>query len=228
MYEAVRLPGDRSTTPTRFVVAASRLGYDGIVLQWPAGAHQGLEAVEDHDIDVVRGISIEAAERGDAARAIAQARSWAEIVTGIPADREIQRFIAQRPALDVLVPTDDIEHTTAKVARDHGIAIAFDLEEVLRQTGPARVGRLRALRRLATIVEHFEVPYVVTANANSHLALRAPRELRSLGSLVDTTPEFIERGLTRWRALAERTRRNRDDRFIEPGVRIPDDEADAG
>ncbi len=228
MYEAVRVGPDGPTTPTRFVVAASRLGYDGVVLHWPEEAHRDLEPVEGHDIDVVRGTAIEAAERGEAARAIAQARSAVEIVTGFPANREIQRFIAERPALDVLVPTADIEHTTAKIARDHGIAIAFDLGAVLRRTGPARVDRIRELRRLATIVEHFEVPHVVTANAESHLALRAPRELQCLASLLDADAEFIERGLTRWRALAERTRRNRDDRFIEPGVRIPDDETDAG
>ncbi len=228
MYEAVRVASQGPTTPARFASRAASLGYDGLVIHGPFDQKRGGVIRERFDIDIVRGIAIEAADRETAAGAITDAREEGEIVTVYPGDEDIQRFLARRTAVDVLVPTGEIEHTTAKVAGDHGIALAFDVGPVLRERGPTRVSALRDLRRLATIVDHFDVSHVVTANATLHLELRAPRELESLGAAIDGTAELVKDGLDQWGALAARARRNRDDRFIEPGVRRVDDETDAG
>lgn len=228
MYEAVHVVEDGDTTPSRFASTAARYGYDGIVIRGELSA-DGAKAISDrYDIDVVRGTTIRALDRDETGREIARARSMTEILSVLTEDIDMHRFVAEQVRVDVLVPDTRIPHTTAKVARDHGIAIELDLGDVLRTTGDRRIAAIRELRRLIRIVDHYDVPYVCTANATSHLELRAPRELRALGSAIGEDETVIDRGLDRWGTIAEGSRRNQDDRFIEPGVRISDDEADAG
>jgi ribonuclease P/MRP protein subunit RPP1 len=69
------------------------------------------------------------------------------------------------------------------------------------------------------------VPFVVSADAHSHLQLRAPRELYAVGETVGFDREMVETGLAAWGDIAARNRR-RAETFIEPGVRIDDHEAD--
>ena len=107
----------------------------------------------------------------------------------------------------------------AKAAARNDVRVEFDLGSVLRATGGSRVRAIRDLRLLRKLVRKYDVPFVVSATARSHLELRAPRELLAIGEVIGFSGEEIERGLREWRAIAERTREIRSESFIEPGVR---------
>lgn len=112
----------------------------------------------------------------------------------------------------------DLNHVLVKAARDHGVRVEFDFGPVLRSTGGHRVQHLRSLRKLRELVEHYDAPYVVSANAHSHLQLRAPRELIAVGEAIGFAPEMVRTGLREWGALARRNRERADESFIAPGV----------
>lgn len=228
MYEAVHVTPDGNTTPARFVSTAAQYGYGGIVLcgEYDTVALQDLE--DTYDITVVRGTTIPATDRDTVAKAIDAARADVDVLMVLAEETEMQRFVAQREQVDVLATGADIEHTTAKVARDNGIALTCDFGPLVHQRGADRTAAIRALRRQWRIIEHYDIPVVVTTHAASHLSLRAPREIRALGEAIGFEGECINQGLDYWRTIANRTKRNRCDRFIEPGVRIVDDEADTG
>ena len=107
----------------------------------------------------------------------------------------------------------------AKAAARNDVRVEFDLGSVLRATGGSRVRAIRDLRLLRKLVRKYDVPFVVSATARSHLELRAPRELVAVGETVGFSRAEIERGLREWGAIAERTRTIRSESFIEPGVR---------
>jgi ribonuclease P/MRP protein subunit RPP1 len=77
---------------------------------------------------------------------------------------------------------------------------------------------LSDLRKLREIVFQYDAPYVVSAAPESHLHLRAPRELRAVGETIGFDREDVERGLAEWGRLAARNRERLSESFIEPGV----------
>ena len=226
MYEAVYADPDGDSTPARFAHAAARYGYDGVVVRETGGdggigTGDGDRIRERFGTDVVDGIEVVADSPDSAAGAIGAHRSSRTLVL-VRGGERMNRFAAEQERVDVLSrPFEDggdVNHVIVKAARDNGVRVEFDLGPVLRRDGGPRVKALRKLRKLRELVEAYDAPYVVSATPNSHLQLRAPRELAALGEVLGFSAEQIREGLREWDRLAERNRHRLSDSFIAPGV----------
>ena len=222
MYEAVHAYPDGETTAARFAETAAACGYDGIVVR-------GREASPDYDAladgvapDVVDAAEIVVDTPERASGAVGHRRRERTLLLLRGGTRRLNRFAVGQERIDVLTrPTagdDDIDHVLVRTARDNGVRLEFDFGPVLRSDGGPRVRALKRLERLRRIVDHYDAPYVVSANPASHLELRAPRELRALGEVIGFEGDGIERGLREWGRLAARNRERRSESFIAPGV----------
>lgn len=233
MYAAVHATSDGQTTPARFALTASRHGYDGLVLR---GSGEGwdrnrLEAIgERYDVDVVSGAQLTLAEPATAGGAISSMRPQIDVLCVAGASTSMNRYLVEQDPVDVLASplTGDAEmpHTAAKAAKEHGVYVEIDLGPILRRRGGRRVAVIRETTRLFDVIDHFDVPYVVSANARSHLEVRAWRELCALGTTIGLGEDAIEVGLSAWGKIAARSRRASDDTFIEPAVRPTEHETD--
>ena len=178
---------------------------------------------EESGIDIVDAVAIDAADPTSASGAVGNYRSGRTVVCVVGGDDALNRFAVEQDRVDVLVRPmaggGDFNHVLAKAARDNGVRVEFDLGPALRETGGKRVRALGDLRKLREIVDHYDAPYVVSANARSHLELRAPRELVAVGEAIGFDAEAVREGLRAWGDLAERNRERRSEGFIEPGVR---------
>lgn len=223
MYEAVRPFPAGQATSARFAVRAGAMGYDGIVVLADPGRTGAGRLADRFDVDVVAGAMVAEREQGALARTIQSTRPAVELLCVEAGTPGLRRFATTRDRVDVLLdPIGEhgpIAHTIAKRAADHGVAIALDLEPLLTRRGADRSRYARDLRLLARVLDHYDVPSVVTGRPDSHLAMRAPRELVAVGAAVGIDDAFLERGLETWGAIVERNRAVRDDSFIEPGVR---------
>lgn len=230
MYEAVHAHPDGTSTVARLALTASEYGFEGLVVRnhgdEPA-SYSPAEVADTYDIDIVPGVEIRADDPSQASGFVSSHRDHQRIVAvhgGTPA---INRFAVEQPQVDVLahpmVGDGDFNHVLAKAAARNAVRIEFNLGAVLRESGGARVRRLRDLRKLREIVTEYDAPYVVSADPHSHLQLRAPRELTAVGEAIGFDAEAIEEGLAGWGHLAERNRDRQSDSYIEPGVRRLDD-----
>lgn len=222
VYEAVRADG--RTTPARFALTAARYGYDGVIVFGASIEAERARIAGSYGIDVGHGAWIRAAERDEAARRIAAARGEADVVLAASGAASLDRFLAERESLDVLIPSGIPRHTTLTAAAQHGVRIGLDMGDLLR--GDDRAGGMNAARRIARLLIELDVPFVVTAAPTSHLELRAGRELTALGATIDLPADVVRAGLAEWGNILQRTRTVRDDTFIQPGVRVLDDETD--
>ena len=242
MYEAVHAHPDGEATVARHAATAARHGYDGIVVRsrdalpaagdgrGPGSDRGGTPAddpaalSEEYGVDAVDAVEIDAADPTSASGAVGNYRSDRTVVCVVGGDDGMNRFAVEQPRVDVLVrPTaggGDFNHVLAKAARDNDVHVEFDFGPVLRATGGKRVRALADLRKLREIVAHYDAPYVVSANARSHLELRAPRELAAVGEAIGFDAEAVRDGLRAWGDLTERNRERRSEGFIEPGVRL--------
>lgn len=228
MYEAVHARPEGASTVARLAATAADYGFDGVVVRNAADADDGdadsyRERIrETYDVDVVEAATVTADDPDGAAGAVGHRRSEVTLLVVRGGTAALNRFAAEEPRVDVLARPmageGDLDHVVAKAAARNGVRIEFDLGPVLRSSGGRRVQHLQALRKLRELVEQYDVPFVVSAHAGSHLQLRAPRELRAVGEAAGFDADQIAAGLREWGALAERNRRRDSEAFVEPGV----------
>jgi ribonuclease P/MRP protein subunit RPP1 len=224
MYEGVHAHPDGRATVARLAKTAAAYGYEGVVIRNHGDAQTEYDPDrigERYGIDVVSGIEIRSDDPGQASGLVGNYRSKRTIVC--VHGGALNRFAVERPAVDVLAhPMDggDVNHVLAKAAAENGVHLEFNLAGVLRSESGDRVESIQDLRKLRELVEKYDAPYVVSADARSHLQLRAPRELLAVGETIGFDRESIAAGLEAWGDLAERNRRRRSETVVEPGVRI--------
>lgn len=229
MYEAVHARPDGDATAARMTLTASEFGFDGLVIRnhgdSPASYDPG-RLRDAYGIDVVTAVEVRADDPSRASGYVGSHRETETIVLVHGGDPAINRFAVEQPAVDVLAHPmagdGDFNHVLAQEAVRNGVRIEVSLGRVLRSSGGRRVRALQDLRKLDEILREYDTPYVVSADARSHLQLRAPRELQAVGEAVGLDAERVAEGLSEWRRLAERNRERRSDSFVEPGVRRVD------
>lgn len=230
MYEAVHAHPDGESTVARQARTASRYGYDGIVVRTRTADFDAAAIAEEYGVDVVDGVEIVSDRPESASGAVGNFRPDYTILAVEGGDDAINRFAVEQDRVDVLTRPmrggGDFNHVLAKAARDHGTCVEFDLGPVLRSTGGHRVQAIGDLRKLREIVDHYDAPYVVSANARSHLQLRAPRDLVAVAEEIGFDPEWTREGLAEWGRIAARIRERRSEEFIAPGVKRGRYEAD--
>ena len=225
MYEAVHAHPDGQSTVARLAKTAADYGFEGVVVRNHADARAEYDPErirDEYGIDVVEGVEIRTDDRQSASGAVGNYRTTETIVAVHGGTNAMNRFAVEQAKVDVLAHPmagdGDINHVLVKAAVENGVRLEFDLSGILRQSGGRRVRALQSLRKLREIVDHYDAPYVVSAEPTSHLEVRAPRELKALGEELGFTREFIEDGLAEWGRLAERNRHIHSESFIEPGV----------
>ena len=226
MYEAVHAHPDGRTTAARFVETADRYGYDGVIVRAVDADPDYGRLRESLPIDVVDAAEVVAPDPQHASGAVGNARTERTLVCVRGGTDALNRFAVEQPRVDVLTRpfvgnTDsdsDINHVLVKAARDNAVLIEVNLGPALRANGGRRVRHLDRLRRLKRLLDHYETPYVVSANAESHLQLRAPRELATVGEEVGLGAEWTRAGLAAWGDRIARNRHRRSESFIAPGV----------
>jgi ribonuclease P/MRP protein subunit RPP1 len=230
VHEAVHAHPDGRSTVSRFARTAAAQGYEGIVVRnhGDAQATYDQAAIEaEHGIDVIPGIEIRATDPGRASGLIGNYRSKRTIVC--VHGGELNRFVVEQPQVDVLahpMVDGDVNHVLARAAAENNVHFEFNFAQVLRSDGGDRIEAISELRKLREIVEQYGAPHVISADPETHLQLRAPRELLAVGSAIGFDRSTIETGLEAWGEIAARNKIRQSESFVEPGVRIaPDDDA---
>ena len=227
-YEAVHAHPAGDATAARFAKTAAEYGFDGVVVRTREAEYEPDSLGETHGVDVVRGIEIEAPDPQAASGAVGNHRGECTVLLVRGGTPKLNRFAVEQDRVGVLSQPfrddGDVNHVIVKEAVEHGVRLEFDFGPVLRLDGGERVRYLRKLRKLRELVDYYDAPYVVSATPNSHLELRAPRELAAVAETIGFEEGAVEQGLAEWGRLAARNRERRSESFISPGVELSDKE----
>ena len=225
MFEAVHADPDGDSSVERFAETAAEYGFDGLVVRNHGdalGEFDSESLSERHAIDVVEGVEVRADDPSRASGFVGTHRDSKTVVAVHGGTNAINRFAVEQPAVDVLAHPmagdGDVNHVIARTAAENGVRLELSFERVLRAEGGRRVQALRDLRKVRELVETYDTPYVVSADPQSHLHLRAPRDLTAVGETVGFDADQMAAGLAEWGRLVERNRRRQRDEFVEPGV----------
>jgi ribonuclease P/MRP protein subunit RPP1 len=224
-YEAIHAYPDGDATVARAALTASEYGYDGVVVRNHADERADYDATtirETYDVDVVEGVEIVADDPSRASGYLGGHRPEHTIVAVHGGTDAMNRFAVEQPAVDVLAhPTAggaEPDQVLARTAANHGVRLEVCLSPLFDDAGGSRVRSITDLRRLWTLIDQYDVPYVLTVGANSHLDIRAPRDLAGLATSIGLDVDDVRTGLAAWERLATRNRTRRSEGFVEPGV----------
>lgn len=231
MYEAVA--GSEVSTPSRLALTVARSGYDGVIFRDGHGSETDVEAIEElADLDVAVGHTVGRADSDSLRRTVADLRSAVTVllVAGGSVDRN--RTAVELPKVDVLLrpmrDDGDMNHVLARAAAQHDVAVELDLGPVLTTGGAPRVAHIRNLIKLRDLLVDAGAPHVVSAGADSHFGVGAPRELAALGEVIGLGEDFVREGLRNWERIVTRNRDRLGDDWIAPGIRTQRDEGPEG
>ena len=221
-YEAVFAHPDGGSTVARYARTAREYGFGGVVVRTRTAEFDPEAVSATTGVDVVPAVEVVADDPPSASGSVGNFRPDFPLVLVRGGTNALNRFAVEQDRVDVLARPmggdGDFNHVLAKAARDHGTRVEFDFGPVLRESGGARVRALKDLRKLRELVTQYDAPYVVSVRPESHLQVRAPRELVAVGEAAGFDAEWVESGLAEWGRLAERNRRRRSGEFISPGV----------
>jgi len=234
MYEAVYAHPDGDSTVARHALTAADSDYDGVVVRnhGDEPAEYDADAIADeYGVDVAEGVEVRADDPSRASGFVGNYRSDRTVVVVHGGDRRINRFAVEQPTVDVLAhpmrEDGDFNHVLANAAADNGVRVEFDFGPVLRASGGSRVRAIKELRKLRELVADAGAPFVVSASPNTHLQIRAPRDIIAVGETIGFDADTVREGLAEWGRVVERNRERQSDATIEPGVRLADDADDA-
>lgn len=225
MYEGIHAHPDGESTVARHAATAATQGYTGLVVRNHSDAPADYDPTrirDTYDIDVVPGIEIRAADPAQASGYLGTHRDTHTVVLVHGGTTELNRFATRQPRVDVLANPfagpGTIDHVTARTAAENNVRIECNLSPILRTHGGNRVRHARQLRDLIDLIDHYDTPYVVTADPTSHLHLRTPRELTAVATTIGFDPTHVHHGLEAWVTIAAQNRERQSDSFVSPGV----------
>jgi ribonuclease P/MRP protein subunit RPP1 len=221
-FECLKAYPEGTASASRLALTAKRFGYQGLIIcnQEPDKVFRPEAADCIKGISLIMGVEVKAANaRALRSRVFAlRARYPFLVVQGTT--EETIRATCEDPNVDMLLhPCDGQRPLTiasARAAKLNRVAIGFDLSPLLRLRGSSRARWLEAAERNLILARKFDLALVITANAKSHLDLRAPRDLLALAETAGFDPSEAAAALALPGRLVELNCR----RWLGPGVEL--------
>lgn len=226
MLEAIRVADTAASTVARIALTAADLGYEGILIRHPEPDNATLDPATIGSFsgtEVHIGCEINTDSPAQASGLIGTHRPNTPILIVTGGTKSMNNFTVRQERVDVLanpVADHSVDHVLVKTAKSHGVHLELDLGPVLRSTGGNRVRSIQQLRKLWTLIDHYDAPFVVTGRPRSHLELRATRDLAAVGEIIGIDPEAIQAGMKQWRSIIQTNHERLADDYIEPGVNL--------
>ncbi|MFB6133841.1 MAG: RNase P subunit p30 family protein [Halanaeroarchaeum sp.] len=226
MYEAVHVLEEGRTTTARFAATLLDAGYDGMIVAADAEDTPTYDAAAvqaTYDVDLVDGLEITSEDGSVVSGAVSNYRRETTVILVRGETQSINRYAVETPAVDVLRdPTGgdgDVNHVLVKAAVSNDVFLEVNLGPALRTSGGPRVQALRKLRKLRELIESFDAPYVVSADPETHLQVRAPREIVAVGEEIGFSAAQIRAGFEAWETIVARNRERLSEEYVGEGVR---------
>lgn len=214
-------------TIKEMAVLAKRLGYAGIAITNPSESCRPEKSSLLDGTEILSGVELKAGNGSQLHGLVGKYRHMADIIVVHGGNESINRSAVENPNVDILscfgsIKDNGLNHVLARSASDNDVALCFDLGEIICHKGGRRVRALSNFRKNLQLIRRYDVPFVLTANAESVYDLRAPRELMALAGLFGMTQEEAVCGLS---AIPERilSKNRPSSGYVSEGVEIVDE-----
>jgi ribonuclease P/MRP protein subunit RPP1 len=194
-------PYPEGTTPLdRLCEVARMYGYSGIaVTNHDVSYELNQFTLFDRSIEggmngfeLFRGIEIVSGASG-LRQKIREQREKVSVLCVHGGEERINRIAVEDKKVDILCHPErcgvNLNHILVKLAAQNGVAIEFNIGNIVHKRGSARSRLLSRMRGNLLLARKYSAPMILTSNAYSIYDLRAPREMIALARLFGMRKE---------------------------------------
>lgn len=177
-----------------FVEIAENLGIEGIVLNPKFDSKKDLEKFykeiddiqDETDVDLIKGVEIDAESVKDLKDKIYKAREIATIVVVLGGEYKINRTSCEDSRVDILSRPEykrsdsGLDHVLTRKAGENDIYIEINFREILQTYGKIRSHVFSHMGRNIKLAKKYEAPFLICSGAKDKYELRGEKELAAL------------------------------------------------
>ncbi|WP_369425426.1 RNase P subunit p30 family protein [Methanothrix sp.] len=209
-----------SSSPSRMALVARRLGFSGIIVMSINGSGdlQGLDAAQRiGGISVASGVEVASKDPKGLKGRIASLRDRYPFLAVHATSESVLREALDDPRVDLVVNSGfRLTVPEARSAKRNQVALAIDLQPMIRLRGASRLRWLDLQRYNVRVARKFNISIMITASPRSHLDLRSPRDMMAMAQILGISrQEALEALRLPGRVLDMNQRR-----WASPGVEV--------
>ncbi|MDK2892914.1 MAG: ribonuclease protein subunit [Methanohalophilus sp.] len=216
---------------SQMLAMSQHLGYSGICISNHSDSESCEEVLSSNvQLEMCSGIEVRVSKPSKLHGLVGKYRTKKDVIIVHGGTESINRAAVENPSVDILnhpftSKDSGINHVLAKAAAENNVALAFNVDILIKLKGGKRVYALSNFRRNLQLARKYDVPMLLTSNAASLYDLRAPRDLIALAGLFGMTIEEGNLALSDIpAAIISRNRRLANS--VRDGVRVIEREGD--
>lgn len=214
-----------SSSPSRMALVARRLGFSGIIVMSinGSGGLQGLDAAHRiGGISLAIGVEVTSKDPRSLRGRISALRDRYPFLAVHATNESLLREALDDPRVDLVVNSGfRLTVPEARSAKRNQVALAIDLQPMIRLRGASRSRWLDLQRYNVRVARKFGISLMITASPRSHLDLRAPRDMIAMAHILGITREEALDALRLPGRILEMNQR----RWASPGVEVLEERA---
>jgi len=177
----------------RMALEARKLGFDSIVC---AGAPESSEVA---GVRVLAGVIISRSNMKEVISAVRKEGRHAEIIMVNAGEERFNRSVVSYHGIHILRGISHVkrgfDHVGAKTAASSGVAVDFDLSEIIQKNGHARQKVLSCYADILRLQRHYGFRLTLSGGAHSYLDLRSVRDMTNLCALFGMKKDEVAEAL---------------------------------
>lgn len=209
-----------SSSPSRMALVARRLGFAGIIVMSINGSGdlQGLDAAHRiGGISVISGVEVIPKDPRNLKGRISSLRDRYPFLAVHATSEPVLHMALDDPRVDLVVNSGfRLTVPEARSAKRNQVALAIDLQPMIRLRGVSRSRWLDLQRYNVRVARKFNIRMMITASPRSHLDLRAPREMVAMAQILGLSREEALESLRLPGMILDMNQR----RWASPGVEV--------
>jgi len=215
-----------------FTSRARLLGYKGICITEYFQSKEQMEELKKKCEEISEKVGIELFVGF-------QARNTKELAKLVPIRREydvllvkggdlgLNRKAVETPEVDILLHPEferrdsGFNHTMAKLAKENNVVVEINFREILLSSKNTRSHIIHNISENVKLCKKFHVPVVICSGAISHLQMKDPKVLISMGTLLGLELKEAKKSMSEVpENIIKMSKERQSNKWIRPGVKV--------
>ncbi|MBL7169558.1 MAG: hypothetical protein ISS48_00890 [Candidatus Aenigmarchaeota archaeon] len=215
-----------------FATRAKLLGYKGICVSEYFQNKNQMEELKKNCEEISEKVGIEifvgfqARNPGELKKLVSLRRSY-DVLSVRGGDINLNRKAVETPEVDILLHPEferrdsGFNHIMAKLAKENNVAVEVNFREILLSSKNTRSHILHNITQNVRLCKKFKVPIVICSGSVSHLQMKDPKVLISMGTLLGLELNEAKKCLSETpESIIKMSKERQGDKWIRPGVKV--------
>ena len=142
-------------------------------------------------------------------------------------DLGLNRKVVETPEVDILLHPEferrdsGFYHTMAKLAKENNVAVELNFREILLSSKNTRSHIIHNISENVKLCKKFHIPIIICSGAVSHLQMKDPKVLISMGTLIGLDLKEAKQSLSEVpENIIKMSKERQSNKWIRPGVKV--------